>query len=615
MSKKNNILVWTSLMVLSLVVAGCKKTSGAANDSVNDSDSDDVAVEEQIHRLPDEIGEINELLLSLRNVREISANGYVITSDADDESFLINFNGDTIYSSHGYIRSANDRTDGIHVKNSEFFIDRTPSGYFFVFPMEDSVRVVKLKEKPHLEKYYYPEYPVGFWHKLTRDGNVLFGESDEPYTDMNDVMIIYDREGNPLCDWIGSINEVAEGRYIFRENYFSDSVILADVTGKQIGKDIYSGYVRPLKQTDTISVQKGELWGAVDPNGKCIIPFDYESSLEFNDGYAITKKDGKWGAVDIKGKWTSLADYDEVNPFSNGMAAVSKNGEWGYINTGLELVIEPFYERADPFRSDLAYVEKNGRGLYITKDNKVWHELSKDQEPCENPDMPLNTPFHIAAYKDGRTRLELINTKDRQFAGVPNFTKGIYLQGNDTVMISTDYIPRTNGEEISSSARIKNNGYVDIKSFNNIYFLPDIKRLLGEIDDHYLYIDYNGNIGYKNIQVIKDELLARATDHIDQTKLKDEVIESLRNILNQKGYEDAVIIPSSFKLIDNKHGIIDVALTKVSSSVNHEFFRMTGKILETSVTQDITYEVPFTIDGKGRFGEVGETRIKRVQTR
>jgi hypothetical protein len=71
-------------------------------------------------------------------------------------------------------------------------------------------------------------------------------------------------------------------------------------------------------------------WGAINKEGKTIIPFMFSQAPEpFSDGLAlVTCTDGKFGYVDTAGKLAILCQYSKANRFVRGHAlVVSSNGE------------------------------------------------------------------------------------------------------------------------------------------------------------------------------------------------------------------------------------------------------------------------------------------------
>lgn len=68
----------------------------------------------------------------------------------------------------------------------------------------------------------------------------------------------------------------------------------------------------------------------------------YEQVIDFSEGYASVKKNGKWGFIDSTGKEIISPKYQHVSPFRKGLAVVTNQEEkWGSIDYS-ENIIVPF---------------------------------------------------------------------------------------------------------------------------------------------------------------------------------------------------------------------------------------------------------------------------------
>lgn len=71
-------------------------------------------------------------------------------------------------------------------------------------------------------------------------------------------------------------------------------------------------------------------WGAVNKEGKTIIPFQYEGLRVFTEGVAGFSKNGKFGFIDIHGNEVIKPQFDDASGFLNGLAVV-RQGNTAYI--------------------------------------------------------------------------------------------------------------------------------------------------------------------------------------------------------------------------------------------------------------------------------------------
>lgn len=123
---------------------------------------------------------------------------------------------------------------------------------------------------------------------------------------------------------------------------FSDGVAIVqkEVAGK--GKYSYKTY----------------LYGAVNSDGKLILPDTFSFLGKYKDGLIKFKQNGEFGFMNKKGKVAIPATYENAGDFSCGLAAVQSEvrGNYGYINPQNKFVIEPKYVFADNFYKNYATV-------------------------------------------------------------------------------------------------------------------------------------------------------------------------------------------------------------------------------------------------------------------
>ncbi len=85
-------------------------------------------------------------------------------------------------------------------------------------------------------------------------------------------------------------------------------------------------------------VSKDGKYGAIDANGKEIIPPTYDFLGGFNDGLSQAKKGNKKGYINKQGNEVIPFEYDFANNFENGIAKVNKDEKWFYIDKAGKLV-------------------------------------------------------------------------------------------------------------------------------------------------------------------------------------------------------------------------------------------------------------------------------------
>jgi hypothetical protein len=98
-------------------------------------------------------------------------------------------------------------------------------------------------------------------------------------------------------------------------------------------------------------VTQGLFWGAIDRNGKEIVPIRYarggaigDSLVYFEDGNTL-----KW--ANLSGKVVRGINFDKIAPFQDGIARVQIGGEVGLVNQEGNWLVPPKYTEMNVFRN------------------------------------------------------------------------------------------------------------------------------------------------------------------------------------------------------------------------------------------------------------------------
>ena len=126
------------------------------------------------------------------------------------------------------------------------------------------------------------------------------------------------------------------------------------------------------------SVRNGEKWGAINTEGKEVVPCIYDMVNSFHDELAAVCKNDKWGYVNNTGELVIPCIYEYANDFSEGLAAVTKNGKEGFINTKGEVAIPLKFEKCGIFSEGLAYAGDKTGNYFINTDGEKVINLPKD---------------------------------------------------------------------------------------------------------------------------------------------------------------------------------------------------------------------------------------------
>ena len=112
-------------------------------------------------------------------------------------------------------------------------------------------------------------------------------------------------------------------------------------------------------------------YGYISKNGKQLADFKYDDAFVFVNGTARVFLNDKGGVIDTTGKEVISLKYDALWEFTDGLACVMIDEKWGAIDkTGRE-IIPIKYDRLDEFKEGLAVVESEGKFGYVNKTGTV----------------------------------------------------------------------------------------------------------------------------------------------------------------------------------------------------------------------------------------------------
>lgn len=156
-----------------------------------------------------------------------------------------------------------------------------------------------------------------------------------------------------------SISQFSEGRAAAISN---DGFILIDENGNILTQKSY-GYIGSFKNHRAMAAgnnDKGEyVYGYLDPNGKEIIPLQYEAANDFKENGALVKVgENNYALINSNGEVLKSYRYYYVGDIGNKLMAYqsSSDSKYGYIDIDGNVVISPRFTGAMPFEESRAIV-------------------------------------------------------------------------------------------------------------------------------------------------------------------------------------------------------------------------------------------------------------------
>ena len=189
-----------------------------------------------------------------------------------------------------------------------------------------------------------------------------------------------------------------------------------------------------------------------------VIAPQYEDALDFSEGLAAVKKDGKWGFIDKTGAEVIPFIYDVVQPFSDGLALarLERDGLIGFIDKSGKEVIPFKYEGALPFAEGFAVVQLPGIAgldpaiLFIDKSGNEVTPLYYSAESFSEG---------LAVVQHGMSNYIYIDTSGKEVISIGNLNRGTSFS-----------------EGLAMIYHFENQGFID-KTGKTVFALDDYKTI------------------------------------------------------------------------------------------------------------------------------------------
>jgi hypothetical protein len=117
-------------------------------------------------------------------------------------------------------------------------------------------------------------------------------------------------------------------------------------------------------------------FGFVDTGGKEVIPPQFESATDFQQGRAFAMPPGskRLAIIDRRGNILHPPEYEQTREFHEGLAAACVGGRWGYVDLAGSWAIAPRFNGADDFWHGLARVAREDGYGYVDRTGRaVWN--------------------------------------------------------------------------------------------------------------------------------------------------------------------------------------------------------------------------------------------------
>ncbi|MEM1135573.1 MAG: WG repeat-containing protein, partial [Bacteroidota bacterium] len=314
---------------------------------------------------------------------------------------------------------------------------------------------------------------------------------------------------------------------------------------------------------DRAWVKSGKQYGFIDTQGKLVIPFTYEIASDFEEEYAIARKEGLFGCIDKNGKQVLPFIYDGIDIPKNNICRVKQGkgraGRWGAVNLQNSTIIPFNYSLIYPFKKGIARMRQGRKWGLIDAKGK---ELIPPSIECD----------FLGDFDNDIAMVGMERWVEKTPSGpVIRYKKQGYIKKDGSYLLEPIYDKVESFEEIwrkqDGVARIYKNGkvgYVNYKGivevaplYDETYRFDTVWRnnsgiSLAKKDGKFGYIDHNG-----------DEVLPVEYDYVDTTFLHVWADRIGITKVQKKGkfgyvnYQGKEVIPVRYeKVVNSKKGVI-----------------------------------------------------------
>ena len=260
-----------------------------------------------------------------------------------------------------------------------------------------------------------------------------------------------------------------------------------------------------LFKNGVIAVKKDNKWGYINPSGKVVLDFYYDSAFNFTDNkLALVGKNGKFGYINKKGNYVIAPVYESAFSFDGDVAIVCKNGKFGAINSKGETVIDFSYTKIGgdkgKFVGGYTSMVKNGKYGIVSKSGNVIIEPTYENITDVNGTYftyMIGTKVYIS--RIDKTNPDDFYTKEFQEASLIGINYCIYgknglygLLGKDGIVFEPKYskLKYSSGDYLQYSTDGDFYGYLDFNG--NVVLESKFLTVSDELND-YAIVKYSGD--------------------------------------------------------------------------------------------------------------------------
>lgn len=225
----------------------------------------------------------------------------------------------------------------------------------------------------HIEVSFHPDLgysnQYGTYRAIGKDGESYAVFSDGTIAKYPDNSIL---NNNAFWATLNANSFFVKGSIFLRS---AEGWRLFDMDSELLSPDVWSACIPfPIGGG---AVQKDELWGIIDHNGKLVVDYQYTNCPQYTScgivvGHSIIAEGSPlWGVLSFDGQEVLPLQYDYISTVFDEKIVVAVNEKYGYMTSKFEWAIQPQWETASDFHHRAACVSDDGKTVVIDESGNV----------------------------------------------------------------------------------------------------------------------------------------------------------------------------------------------------------------------------------------------------
>lgn len=120
----------------------------------------------------------------------------------------------------------------------------------------------------------------------------------------------------------------------------------------------------------SLVVQRGDLLGLLTPDGKPLLPTEFEDIQVLDDSLFAVLERGSWTVRNLDNKEIIGPGYEQLRRLGNGHIAYLRQGRWGLVRADGTQIVKPEYDRIERVEGDHFILRNSGALGFVRADGR-----------------------------------------------------------------------------------------------------------------------------------------------------------------------------------------------------------------------------------------------------